>query len=195
MEDGGAAGSLLMLAEDGSIVEEVRPAGVSMGLKIFPVAVAAASAAYLVSLLRPQWEPWAFAMAAIVAVGPFAAKAARKAARGSPFSIETLVTIAVVGAIPIGAGAEAAVVVVLFSLGELLEGFAAERARSGLTALGQLLPTTAVIEVDGDRRTVDVSTVPVGAVLVTINALLLFWTFRPTAPPPADHASAGRGQP
>lgn len=166
MEDGGAAGSLGMLAEDGSSVEEVRPAGVSMGLKIFLVAVAAASTAYLVSLLRPQWEPWAFAMAAIVAVGPFAAKAARKAARGSPFSIETLVTIAVVGAIPIGAGAEAAVVVVLFSLGELLEGFAAERARSGLTALGRLLPTTAVIEVDGDRRTVDVSTMPVGAIML-----------------------------
>ena len=152
--------------DSGRTVEGKRPAGMSQGVKVFLVAVAAAGAAYLASLLRPEWESWAFAIASIVAVAPFAAKAARKATRGAPFSIETLVTIAVIGALPIGAGAEAAVVVVLFSLGELLEGFAAERARSGLTALGRLLPTTAVIEVDGNRQTVDVSSLPLGAIML-----------------------------
>ena len=41
--------------------------------------------------------------------------------------------------------------VALFSLGELLEGFAAARARSGLSALAKLFPSQAVIEVDGER--------------------------------------------
>lgn len=73
---------------------------------------------------------------------------------------------AVLGAIPIDAGAEAVVVVALFSLGELLEGFAAARARSGLSALAKLLPSQAVIEVDGERRTVDVTTLNIGAIML-----------------------------
>jgi len=88
-----------------------------------------------------------------------------KALKGRPFSIETLVTIAVVGALPIDAGAEAVVVVALFSLGELLEGFAAARARSGLTALAQLLPSEATIEVDGERKTVPVTSLTVNMVM------------------------------
>ena len=167
MNDSTVVEPQLSVPEDfGRTGEGERPAGMSQGVKVFLIAVAAAGAAYLASLLRPEWESWAFAIASIVAVAPFAAKAARKATRGAPFSIETLVTIAVIGALPIGAGAEAAVVVVLFSLGELLEGFAAERARSGLTALGRLLPTTAVIEVDGNRQTVDVSSLPLGAIML-----------------------------
>ena len=167
MNDSTAVEPLSSVQEDtGRPVEEKLLAGMSQGMKVFLIAVASAGAAYLVSLLRPEWGSWAFAIASIVAVAPFAAKAARKATRGIPFSIETLVTIAVIGALPIGAGAEAAVVVVLFSLGELLEGFAAERARSGLTALGRLLPTTAVIEVEGNRQTVDVSSLPLGAIML-----------------------------
>ena len=141
-------------------------AGKHRGLAIFLIASALAGTAYLLSWLRPEWAAWAFGVAAVLAVAPFAAKALKKARAGLPFSIETLVVIAVLGALPIGAGAEAAVVVVLFSLGELLEGFAAERARSGLTALGRLLPTTAVIEVDGERQTVEVSALPIGSIML-----------------------------
>ena len=167
MNDDTAVKPYMFVPEDsGRTVEETRSVGMSEGMRVFLIAVVAAGTAYLVSSLQPEWELWAFAISSVVAVAPFAAKAARKAARGVPFSIETLVSIAVIGALPIGAGAEAAVVVVLFSLGELLEGFAAERARSGLTALGRLLPTTAVIEVDGNRQTVDVSSLPLGAMML-----------------------------
>lgn len=54
----------------------------------------------------------------------------------------------------------------LFSLGELLEDFAAARARSGLTALGKLLPAIATIEVDGRRRSVSVSDLAVGSIML-----------------------------
>lgn len=57
--------------------------------------------------------------------------------------IKLLMTIAVVGAAAIGAWLEAALVVVLFSIGEILEGRAAARARSELAGLVDLTPATA----------------------------------------------------
>lgn len=114
--------------------------GDETGLRIFLFACAVAAIAYGVSWLQPEWSRWAYGVGAVLSVAPFARTAFSKALKGRPFSIETLVTVAVLGAIPIDAGAEAVVVVALFSLGELLEGFAAARARSGLSALAKLLP-------------------------------------------------------
>jgi Zn2+/Cd2+-exporting ATPase len=136
------------------------------GLRIFVLACVCAGLAYLLSLLFPPWANWAYGVGALIAVLPFASAALKKAIAGRPFSIETLVTIAVVGALPIEAGAEAVVVVALFSLGELLEGFAAARARSGLTALAQLLPSEATIEENGERRTIPAVSLSVGMVML-----------------------------
>jgi Cd2+/Zn2+-exporting ATPase len=58
--------------------------------------------------------------------------------------INALMVIAVVGAALIGEWAEAAIVVVLFSLGEALEGFAAEQARGELEGLLDLAPPVAL---------------------------------------------------
>jgi len=140
--------------------------GSENGLRIFVLACICAGLAYLIGVLVPAWGDWAYAIGALLAVLPFAKSALEKALKGRPFSIETLVTIAVVGALPIDAGAEAVVVVALFSLGELLEGFAAARARSGLTALAQLLPSEATIEVDGERKTVPVTSLTVNMVML-----------------------------
>ena len=57
--------------------------------------------------------------------------------------INLLMTIAAVGATAIGAWLEAALVVVLFSIGELLEGRAVDRARRELAGLVSLTPETA----------------------------------------------------
>lgn len=138
----------------------------SEGLRTFALACVCAGLAYAVAWLMPEYEQLAYGVGAGIAVIPFALAAVRKAARGQPFSIETLVTIAVLGALPIGAGAEAVVVVALFSLGELLEGFAAARASSGLRALAELLPSEAVIEENGERKTVSAAELRIGMILL-----------------------------
>lgn len=138
----------------------------SEGLRTFALACVCAALAYAIAWLMPEYAQLAYGVSAAIAVIPFALAAVRKAARGQPFSIETLVTIAVLGALPIGAGAEAVVVVALFSLGELLEGFAAARASSGLRALAELLPSEAVIEENGERKTVSAAELRIGMIML-----------------------------
>lgn len=105
-------------------------------------------------LLQYRWPAIgndAFILTTLVGLWPVSRKAWRQARSGSPFAIETLMTIAAVGALFIGASAEAAMVLLLFLLGERLEGIAASRARRGVTALMALKPDKAV-RVRGDQR-------------------------------------------
>jgi Cd2+/Zn2+-exporting ATPase len=102
------------------------------------------AAAFVASFLLPEWDTWLFAAAALVSVVPFARRAVAGALEGSPFSIETLMTIAALGAVAIGEAEEAAVVIFLFAVGELLETVAAGRARAGIEALIDLVPRTAL---------------------------------------------------
>ncbi len=60
-------------------------------------------------------------------------------------------SVAAIGALFIGATAEAAMVLVLFLIGERLEGWAANRARQGVSALIALKPETAT-RLNGDQR-------------------------------------------
>jgi len=138
----------------------------SDGLRTFALACVCAAFAYGYAWLWPGQANLAYGLGAIIAVTPFALAALRKALKGRIFSIESLVMIAVLGALPIGAGAEAVVVVALFSLGELLEGFAAARASSGLRALAELLPSEAVIEVSGERKTIRAAELRIGMILL-----------------------------
>ena len=110
------------------------------------VALAAATA---LGLLVPAAEPWAFPLALMVGLLPVARRALAAARAGTPFSIEMLMTVAAVGALLIGAVEEAATVLVLFLIGELLEGVAAGRARAGIRGLTALVPDTALLERDG----------------------------------------------
>jgi Cd2+/Zn2+-exporting ATPase len=63
-------------------------------------------------------------------------------------------SVAAIGALFIGATAEAAMVLLLFLIGERLEGWAASRARQGVSALMALKPDTAIRVRDGVRETV-----------------------------------------
>jgi len=118
--------------------------------------------AYGASLVVPEKASWIFIAATAIAAIPIARRAVAAAMAGSPFSIETLMVIAAVGAIVIGAAEEAAVVVFLFLIGELLEGYAASRARASIRALASIVPRTALL-VDGDKvREVEMASLVVG---------------------------------
>jgi Cd2+/Zn2+-exporting ATPase len=77
-----------------------------------------------------------------------------------------LMTIAAVGAVIIGAGEEAATVVFLFLIGELLEGVAAGRARASIQSLSSLVPKTALLEEGGKTREVPAESLGVGATIL-----------------------------
>ncbi|MCU0905927.1 MAG: heavy metal translocating P-type ATPase [Rhodobacteraceae bacterium] len=93
---------------------------------------------------------WAFVLACVLGALPVARRALALLRAGVPFTIEALMTIAAAGALVIGAAEEAAVVVFLFAVGEMLEAFAAARARRGIRALSALMPDTALL-VHGDH--------------------------------------------
>jgi len=85
-----------------------------------------------------------FAAAIVVGGFPVARYAFQELWLSHSLGINVLMVIAVVGAALIGEWAEAAIVVVLFSLGEALEGYAADQARGALESLLDLAPPVAL---------------------------------------------------
>ncbi|MBO6763681.1 MULTISPECIES: heavy metal translocating P-type ATPase [Alphaproteobacteria] len=133
--------------------------------------------AYLIAQFIPLYAEWIFALAVVAGVLPFARKAFALATSGSPFSIETLMSVAAIGALVIGEAEEAAAVVFLFAVGELLESVAAGRARAGIKALASLVPKTAILlDPSGAQRSVP-------ATSLRVNDLVLV---RPGDRVPAD---------
>lgn len=119
-------------------------------------------AAWIVEYLSPQIGKWAFVAACLIGVAPVAQRAFAALRVGQPFTIESLMTVAAIGALFIDAAEEAALVVFLFALGEVLEGVAAGKARDGIRALANLVPKTAQLEIDGKTREVPAASLLVG---------------------------------
>jgi Cd2+/Zn2+-exporting ATPase len=107
----------------------------------------------------------AFIATTLVGLFPIARQALRLMKSGSWFAIETLMSVAAIGALFIGATAEAAMVLLLFLIGERLEGWAASRARKGVSALMALKPYTATQVVDGQRKTVAIQDLRPGDII------------------------------
>lgn len=100
-------------------------------------------------------------LATFIAGVPIALKA-WQALRMRVFSIELLVTIAVIGALYIGEYVESAVVTFLFMFGEFLEGRTLEKTRSSLRALTEMAPQEAMVVRNGVQQTIPVDEVVVG---------------------------------
>ncbi|TXI11326.1 MAG: cadmium-translocating P-type ATPase [Rhizobium sp.] len=123
-------------------------------------------AAWGIGKLFPALDAWIFAVAMLVGLLPIAKRAFMAARMGTPFSIEMLMTIAAIGAVIIGASEEAAAVVFLFLIGELLEGVAAGKARASIQSLTDLVPKTALIEENGKTHAVEAESLAVGAIIL-----------------------------
>ncbi len=82
----------------------------------------------------------------IAVVGyPISNRALRSLIYARRITMDLLMTTAVVGAVAIGASGEAVTVVLLFTLGEALEGYSATRSRDSLRALLTLRPDEATV--------------------------------------------------
>ncbi len=81
-------------------------------------------------------------------------------------NINLLLLIATVGAFYLGEYEEAAVVIVLFTLGERLEQFGIQTSKSALQALVDRTPKTATVKAEGWNNEVPISQVAVGDILI-----------------------------
>ncbi|WP_237386985.1 zinc/cadmium/mercury/lead-transporting ATPase [Xenorhabdus sp. Sc-CR9] len=107
----------------------------------------------------------AFIITTLIGLYPVAIKAVKLIRSGTPFAIETLMSVAAIGALFIDATAEAAMVILLFKLGEVLESYAAGRARRGVSTLMALVPDQALLVKDGNKKTVSAADLRPGDII------------------------------
>ncbi|MGP0154219.1 zinc/cadmium/mercury/lead-transporting ATPase [Pantoea ananatis] len=119
-------------------------------------------ASVALSQVNAVWGDGLFILTTLVGLAPVARKAWQRLRTGSAFTIETLMTLASAGALLIGAHAEAAMVLLLFQLGERLEACAATRARSGVSQLMAIRPESAVRLQNGVRSVVPLAALQPG---------------------------------
>ncbi|MDO5758973.1 MAG: heavy metal translocating P-type ATPase [Rhodobacterales bacterium] len=112
-----------------------------------------------------EFAHWAFVLATLIGLYPVAQRALAMARVRMPFTIEMLMTIAAAGALVIGAPEEAALVIFLFAIGELLEGISAGKARDSIRSLSKLVPKTARLEVGDKTREVAADRLGLGNVV------------------------------
>lgn len=82
------------------------------------------------------------------------------------FDMNTLMTIAVIGATLIGEWLEGAAVVILFAISEALERFSMDKARQSIQSLMDIAPNEALIRRGNIEQTVDVNDIQINDIMV-----------------------------
>ncbi|TRO23129.1 heavy metal translocating P-type ATPase [Ectopseudomonas mendocina] len=128
--------------------------------------VATASEVVHFAELGPDWLVALLAVAAILMCGLNTYKKGWIALKNRNLNINALMSIAVTGAVLIGQWPEAAMVMVLFTLAELIEARSLDRARNAIRGLMDLAPPRATVQqADGAWQEVDVQLIGLGAVV------------------------------
>ncbi len=164
----GAIASLGMHAEPLTGDDASAVPGAAPRTRWWPLALSgvAAVAAELVHFTQtgPEWLVAALALVAILGCGLSTYKKGWIALKNRNLNINALMSIAVTGAVLIGQWPEAAMVMVLFSVAELIEARSLDRARNAIGGLMQLSPDLATVQqADGQWREVDVRQVAIDA--------------------------------
>ena len=114
----------------------------------------------------PSWIPLALFLCAYGLGGFFTVREAIDNLRRRRFEIDTLMLVAAAGAAALGAWAEGALLLFLFSLGHALEHYAMGRAKRAIEALAELAPRTARVLRDGEVIEIPVEALEVGEIVV-----------------------------
>ena len=112
------------------------------------------------------WLSAALALVAVALCGLGTYKKGWVSIKSGSLNINALMSIAVTGAIVIGHWSEAAMVMVLFTLAELIEARSLDRARNAIAGLMSLAPdTTTVQQADGSWQEIAAANVAVGSMV------------------------------
>ncbi len=141
------------------------------GFKRMALALAFAIAAEIVSIFAPETTVWKIAGMAVAAVAIWLAgldvyKKGMTALMRGKLNINALMSVAVTGAFAIGEWPEAAMVMALYGIAELIEARAVDRARNAIKGLLDLAPEEAlVLGADDNWTQTAVKEVPLEAVV------------------------------
>ena len=114
----------------------------------------------------PAWLPLCLYLVAYGFGGFFTFREAFENLRNKRFEIDTLMLVAAAGAAALGAWAEGALLLFLFSIGHALEHYAMGRAKRAIEALADLAPRTAHVRRGDEVVEVPVEEVEVGDTIV-----------------------------
>lgn len=138
-------------------------------LALFATAGALAFASEIVAWVTDAEKSWPVISLAVTSILLGGLPTLRKgviALRTLTLNINFLMTIAVIGAAAIGSWPEAAMVIFLFAVAELIESYSLERARNAVRALMTLAPETAAVkQADGSWSEIDAERVAVGSIV------------------------------
>ncbi len=129
--------------------------------------LAIGSEALVIAGAKEQSVPVAvLALSAIGLGGRDTLRKGLQALKTRRLTMALLMSVAVIGALIIGQWPEAAVVIWLFGLAELIEALSLERARNAIRSLVSLAPETALMRLEvGDWASTPTGEVPLGAVV------------------------------
>lgn len=156
---------------DGMDTSGTNEHGFSSGIARLVLALVFAFCAESLSFFAPDTLPWSIAGMAIAAIGIGLAGIDTYtkgffALRRGKLNINALMSVAVTGAFLLGQWAEAAMVMALYAIAELIEARAVDRARNAIQGLLALAPETAEIrQPDGNWHMVLAKDVALGSIV------------------------------
>ncbi len=131
------------------------------------IGVVAAALAEVVAWTTGQETSWpviVLSLAAICFSGIETYAKGWLAIKNRTLNINALMSVAVTGAVAIGQWPEAAMVMALFAIAEMIEALSLDRARNAIRGLLAMTPDTAtVLQADGTWKEQDASTIAIGA--------------------------------
>jgi Cd2+/Zn2+-exporting ATPase len=114
----------------------------------------------------PEWLGRTLYILAIVSGGFYPARAGLSAARTFSMNINTLLILGVVGAVGLDLWDEAAILVFVYSLGNVLEAYVVKKARGSVRSFVELSPKEAVVRRNGEELVLPADRLRVGDTVI-----------------------------